>query len=308
MILRTPLLLFMAIILCASAQVRTQAWAQQQEQATKLKIVVSVAPQKYLVEQIAGELATVNVMIDPGQTPATWEASPHKMIQLASTDILFCIGVPFEKVWLKKLKNSFPNLKIIDPRQDIELLSLNDHAHSSTTLPQEIVDIDPHIWLDPLRDIQMAKNITIALCQLDPTNQQRYKLGFKKLSAHLSKLNQQLTIMLAPYRGQQFMVFHPSWGYFAQRYHLQQLPIELSGKEPRGAKLAQIITTAREKNICTIFVQQQFSKKAAATIATQIGANIIVLDPLAENIPHTLFTTAQQLKTVMEATCQPSSH
>ncbi|OQY16877.1 MAG: hypothetical protein B6I36_09720 [Desulfobacteraceae bacterium 4572_35.1] len=230
MILRTPLLLFMAIILCASAQVRTQAWAQQQEQATKLKIVVSVAPQKYLVEQIAGELAT------------------------------------------------------------------------------EIVDIDPHIWLDPLRDIQMAKNITIALCQLDPTNQQRYKLGFKKLSAHLSKLNQQLTIMLAPYRGQQFMVFHPSWGYFAQRYHLQQLPIELSGKEPRGAKLAQIITTAREKNICTIFVQQQFSKKAAATIATQIGANIIVLDPLAENIPHTLFTTAQQLKTVMEATCQPSSH
>lgn len=302
MILRTILLLIAAIPLCVSTQAQVRPQGIEQERDQPLNIVVSVAPQRYLVKKITGDLAMVSVMIAAGQTPATWEPSPRKMAQLAATDILFSVGVPFEKVWLPRLQQNFPTLPIIDPRSKIELLPLAEHHHKHDTDPDDgdSTTLDPHIWLDPLRDIQMAENMTAAICQQDPANTARYQHNLNTLRLELQQLHQQIATVLHPYSGQQFMVFHPSWGYFAQRYNLHQLAIELDGKEPRGAKLAQITELARHNNITVIFVQQQFSQKAAATIARQIGAKIVTLDPLAEDISHSLLATAQQIKSAME--------
>lgn len=305
MILRTSLLLLFASIVCGSAH------AQQ----PPLNILVSVAPQKYLVERIATVHAKVSVMIAAGQTPATWEPSPRKMAQLATTDILFCVGVPFESVWIPRLQKNFPKLLVADPRQHITLMSLPEHSHGSTEESASAHEahhgttndhdhehnaIDPHIWLDPLRAIQMAENMTQVLCTQDPDHALDYQNGLAQVRQQFTQLHQRLSAILTPCAGQQFMVFHPSWGYFAQRYHLHQLAIELAGKEPHGAKLAEITEQARKKHIATIFVQQQFSQKAAQAIATQIGANVVQLDPLAEDLPLTLLMTAEKLRAAME--------
>lgn len=290
MIIRIAELLILLIIFCGSAHA----------QHPPLNIVVSVAPQKYLVKKLTGDHAQVIVMVEPGQNPATWEPSPRKMAQLSNTDVLFCIGVPFEKVWLPRLQKNFPQLTIIDPRQQIVLLPIQGHTHNHEAL-------DPHIWLDPLRDIQMAENMARVLAKLDPAHQQSYQQRLKALQQEFTQLHHQITTLLQPYADRYFMVFHPSWGYFAQRYHLKQLAIELAGKEPRGAKLAEVTALARRNNITAIFVQQQFSQKAATAIAKQVGAQIIILDPLAEDIPHTLLTTAQQLKHTLESSWLPSS-
>ncbi|MDY0189501.1 MAG: zinc ABC transporter substrate-binding protein [Desulfuromonas sp.] len=309
MISRISVLLLFASILCGSAH------AQQPQ----LNILVSIAPQKYLVERIATRHAAVNVMIAAGQTPATWDPSPRKMSQLANTDILFCVGVPFESVWIPRLQKNFPSLAVVDPRQGIQMLSLPEHNHGSmdegnseheehhNTTSAHAHDhdhehnaLDPHIWLDPLRALQMAENMTQFLCTYDPDNAVDYQQGMAQLRQQFTQLHQQLNNLLKPCAGQQFMVFHPSWGYFAQRYQLHQMAIELSGKEPQGAKLAQITAAARAQHISTIFVQQQFSQKAAQTIATQINASVVQLDPLAEDLPLTLLTTAKKLRTAME--------
>ncbi|MEA3466230.1 MAG: zinc ABC transporter substrate-binding protein [Thermodesulfobacteriota bacterium] len=288
MITRTAKMLMLLLICCGSAHAQHQP----------LNIVVSVAPQKYLVKKLTGNLAQVSVMVEPGQNPATWEPSARRMVQIANADVLFCIGVPFEKVWLPKLQQSFPGLTVADPRTQIAMLPITGHTH--TTTHQHHEDIDPHIWLDPLRDIQMAENMTATLCELDPIHRQSYQQRLEKLRREFTQLHLQIAAMLQPYAGCHFMVFHPSWGYFARRYQLKQLAIELSGKEPRGAKLAEITTIARHNNISAIFVQQQFSQKAARAIADQISAQIIILDPLAEDLPHTLLTTAQQLQHTLE--------
>lgn len=295
MVLRTSLLLLFASIFCGSAHARQPA----------LKILVSVAPQKYLVEQIAANHVSVSVMIAPGQTPATWDPSPRKMAQLATADILFCVGVPFESVWIPRLEKNFPNLLVVASQQNIQTLSLPQHNHGATTGINKEHDhehnaIDPHIWLDPLRAIQMAENITQILCAQDPENTLDYQQGLAQLREQFTQLHQQLSTILKPCAGQQFMVFHPSWGYFAQRYKLHQLAIELDGKEPHGAKLAEITATAQEKRISTIFIQQQFSQKAAQAIATQINAKVVQLDPLAEDLPRTLLTTAEKLRAALE--------
>ena len=288
MIIRTTKLLMLLLICCGYAHAQHQT----------LNIVVSVAPQKYLLKKLTGDLAQVSVMVEPGQNPATWEPSARRMVQIANADVLFRIGVPFEEIWLPKLQQNFPELTIADSRQQIDMLPIAGYTHTTTHQHHEA--IDPHIWLDPLRDIQMAENMTATLCEHDPANRQRYRQSLEELRREFTQLHHQITTMLQPYAGHHFMVFHPSWGYFAQRYQLKQLAIELSGKEPRGAKLAEITALARRNNISAIFVQQQFSQKAASAIADQIGAQIIILDPLAEDLPHTLTTTAQQLQQTLE--------
>lgn len=302
MTIRINLLLIILTLFCASAQA----------QPTTLNIVVSVAPQKYLVQQLVGEHGSVRVMIKPGQSPTTWEPSPREMTQFATTDLLFSVGVPFERIWLPRLQRNFPDLNICDPRHNIALRQIEGHHHHDEHHTDELHaqerELDPHIWLDPLLDIQMAQNMLSALIDIDPANEDYYQQRFQQLSLELRQLHSEIETKLHPYHSHYFMVFHPSWGYFAQRYHLEQLAIELSGKEPKGAQLAEITHHAKEKGIAAIFIQKQFSQKAALAIADQIGAQVITLDPLSENLPHMLRTTADKLSNAMEAACPPSSH
>jgi len=103
--------------------------------------------------------------------------------------------------------------------------------------------------------------------------------------------NEKLKNLLREHRGKQFMVFHPSWGYFAREYGLTQVPIEIEGKSPKPAQLSELIKHALEQKITVIFAQKQFSTKNAEVIARAIGGKVVLVDPLAldwfANMEHT---------------------
>ena len=119
------------------------------------------------------------------------------------------------------------------------------------------------------------------LAELDPANAEVYAANLTSLQAELDALNVELAATLAPAKGREFMVFHPAWGYFADAYGLIEVAIEHEGKEPGPAELQKLIDRARGKGIQAIFVQPQFSRRAAETIAREIGAQVVVADPLA---------------------------
>jgi zinc transport system substrate-binding protein len=98
----------------------------------------------------------------------------------------------------------------------------------------------------------------------------------------------------------EFMVFHPAWGYFAQAYGLEQVPVEIEGKEPKPAELKHLIKHAKEKNIKVIFVQPQFSAQSARTIANTIEAEIVFADPLALNWADNLQRVAEKFSTAFK--------
>ena len=95
------------------------------------------------------------------------------------------------------------------------------------------------------------------------------------------ELDKELRQLLEPYRGKRFMVFHPAWGYFADTYHLEQIPVELEGKAPKPAQLKTLITQARNQHIDVLFLQPQVSSKIAQQVAKEIGAQVAWADPLA---------------------------
>jgi len=265
----------------------------------RLAIVVSILPQKYFVEKIGGESVTVSVMVPPGSNPEYYEPKPRQMSELARAQVYFALGVPFEKVWMKKMQATSPAMVVIQTDAKIAKIHMEDrHSHETGQAGQHPHgEADPHVWLAPGPVKVQAAAIREGLVRLDPAGAARYEENYHRFVQELDELDAELKRLLAEKSGSEFLVFHPAWGYFAQAYGLKQVAIEAEGKEPKPAELQAVIAQARQKGIRTIFVQPQHSTRTAATIAKALGGEVVSADPLAGDWPGNLREIARKFKT-----------
>ena len=233
-----------------------------------IPIFVSIIPQKYFVERIGGNDVTVEVMVKPGESPATFNPNPKKMSRLANSKLYFSIGVPFERIWISRLKAIHPDLQFIS-------------LHNKSSNPRD--EHDPHIWLSPLLAKKMLAEIEAALSKAKPERAEFFKMNSINLAQELDILDQEIRDIIATAKSRNFMVFHPAWSYFAETYDLKQVAIEHQGKEPGPRALQKIINIGKKLKIKTIFVQRQFGLSVAKNVSQIIGANVEEIDPLAEN-------------------------
>ncbi len=266
--------------------ISTTAWA-------KLNVVVSIQPELEFVQKIGGEKIKTTLMVPAGKSPHTYEPKATQMKAITHADLYLAIGVEFEKVWLEKFKNQNQHLIIQDLSKDINksaMLPTHEHHDERTQ------GLDPHIWVDPVRVRQIAKNIYQALSQEDPANQAYYLAHLNSYLNELNDLDQEIRSILKEVpKGSVFMVFHPAWGYFAQRYNLKQLPIEIEGKSPKPRQLIQIIKEAKKAQVKAIFTQPEFSDQMAQTIAKELKIEVIKTSPLAKAWAKNLLKLARAI-------------
>ena len=259
----------------------------------KPTVTVSILPQSYFVQKIAGDTLNINVMVTPGNSPATYEPKPKQMIQLENSVAYLAIGVPFEASWLPKFQASYPNLPIIHTEKDIQKQSIASHQHTNAVPHDSTQEIlDPHIWLDPLHVKTMSRAIATALSNLYPDRKTLYENNLHSFLQELDTLHVEIQTTLANVTRKKFMVYHPSWGYFATRYGLEQEAIEIEGKEPKPSVLVKLIQEAKDENIHLLIVQPQFSQKSAKVIADAINGKVIAIDHLSPNWEQELRKTA----------------
>lgn len=273
--------------------------------ADRVTVFVSIVPQKYFVQQIGRDHVDVKVMVAPGASPATYEPKPRQMAALAKARIYFAIGVPFERAWLEKIVAANPEMTVVHTDKGIAKISMAAHRHSDEAADhdhQHAEDShehhqketaggsgrDPHIWLSPPLVKQQAAVVLRALKEIDPARQHDYQANYENFIAEIDTLDARLRKRFADKQGTRFMVFHPSWGYFARTYGLEQIAIEIEGKNPKPAQLQALIEQARRSEVKVIFVQPQFSTKSAELVAAQIGGEVAFADPLAEDWPANL--------------------
>lgn len=266
--------------------------------AEPLHLFVSILPQKYIVEQIGKQWVEVDVMVPPGAGPATYEPKPSQMAALMKCQIYFSVGVPFEKAWLPKIKSANANMNIVNTDQGIDKRPMRDHHHHDAQHHPDDLDQlgDPHIWLSPPLIKKMARTIHQALTQALPERSQSLKQNLDDFEQALDRIDQQIQELLSKVQARHFLIFHPSWGYYTQRYGLVQIPIEIEGKAPKPAELKQLIDRAKALNVKAIFIQPQFSTRTAQIIADAIGAQVILADPLAENLLDNLLQQAKRFQ------------
>ncbi len=293
-------------------------------QAEPIEVFVSIAPQKHFVERIAGSLAEVSVMVMPGASPHTYEPKPRQLAALQSAKVYFSIGDSFEQAWLPRFKAANPDMLLVATDKGVAKIPMAAHRHEEEGEEHghghgeehdhdhgEVHDeehgrahadqhdhggLDPHIWLSPRLVKIQAANILEGLKAVDPDNAATYEANHASFTSELDALDGRIRAILAGARGKAFLVFHPSWGYFAQDYGLVQIPIEIEGKEPKPQELVKLAGFASRNGIRAIFVQPQFSRTTANVVAKEIKAQVVVADPLAGNWDGNLLQVAEKLK------------
>ncbi|MFW2366091.1 MAG: metal ABC transporter solute-binding protein, Zn/Mn family [Desulforhopalus sp.] len=261
--------------------------------AEKPVVFVSILPQKFFVHQIAGEIFDVEVMVKPGASPATYEPKPSQMAKLSSSAAYLAIGVPFENNWLDKFNSVNPSMNIVHTEQGITKISMAEHLHDAVDGDGHLEEhgrehgeravLDPHVWLSPALVKKQTKIIFETLVEIMPEQSGLFDSNYQLFLDKLDALDDELRALFKGRENMKFMVFHPSWGYFAREYGLKQVAIEMEGKEPKPAQLLDLIRFAKDNGVQVIFAQRQFSAKKAKVVAREIGGRVVIVDPLAEN-------------------------
>lgn len=287
--------------------------------ADKPLVFVSVTPQKYLLEKIAGDTVQIEVLVQPGHNPHSYDPTARQMARLAKAELLMTTGVPFEQVWLPRISRLNPEMAIINtlegiveqkpdyPERKEEHHGHDEHSHEDHDHEEkhghkdhdheghDHDGNDPHVWMDPIKASAQARIMVNALKVSQPEHAAIYEQNYQALAAEFKALDHEIHEALEDYEGRTFMVFHPAWGHFAARYHIEQVAIEYQGKSPSARQLVRLSEKAKAENIKVILVQEQFNQKPAERIAENIGARVVKADPLPENLPLAIRQLSQQL-------------
>ncbi|MFA5479927.1 MAG: zinc ABC transporter substrate-binding protein [Candidatus Muiribacteriota bacterium] len=264
-------------------------------------IFVSIPPQKFFVEKIAGSLLNVEVLIKPGQNPHSFDLNPGQMIELSKSNIYFTLGLEFEDVLIPKISSINNNLKIIPLDSGIrKIISENtcNHGHDDFGVEEicEIPKADPHIWLSPRNVKIISLKIKEALENNYPENKEVFQKNYLNFIKEIDNISNQINTITKNLKSKTFLIYHPAWAYFARDFDLTQLSVETDGKEPGPKDIIEIIKKVKQHNIKTIFIEPAQNPQSPQVIAKQAGLQVKTADPLDENWSLNIINFAESLK------------
>lgn len=254
-------------------------------------VAVSVLPQAEFVEKVGGDKVKTVVIIPPGADPHTYEPSPKEIENISKASMYVTVGIdmPFEEVWIDRFESINSGTLIVNSSNGIKLRELAAHDHheeegaGELEADEEETGLDPHIWTSPANAKIMVENIYEGLAKIDPENKTYYAQNRDAYLKDLDTLDARIREKLSGKTERNFMVYHPSWGYFAADYNLTMISVESEGKEPSAEDLAKLVDLAKEKHVKVIFIQPQTSKQSAQAVAEEIGGEVVAVDPLAKD-------------------------
>ncbi|MCK4672972.1 zinc ABC transporter substrate-binding protein [candidate division WOR-3 bacterium] len=274
---------------------------QQEKELNKINLVVSIMPLAGFAKGIGGDKVSVSVMVPPGASPHTYEPTPGQLKDVSKAKLYVKVGSPieFELVWLDKILSANKDIFVVDASYGIEFMNVAYKHHNGNNKHNYIGD-DPHIWLSPKNAKIMVENICNGFVSIDPDNKEYYLENKKSYFKELDELNLEIEILLAEKIRRRFMVYHPSWAYFARDYNLEQIPIEKDGKEPTARSIQFLIEQARIQNIKVIFASPQFNTESAQVVAREVKGQVVLIDPLQKDYITNMKKIARVLSEVME--------
>lgn len=284
------------ILLLAALVALAACGRQGKKEYSERVITVTIEPQRYFTEAIAGNRFTVVSMVPQGSSPETYDPTPKQLVSLAESEAYFRIGhIGFELTWMERLMKNAPHTQVFDLSRGIELIHEAGHVHGDHF---HAGGVDPHTWNSAVNAKIIANNIFNALCTLDKENEPYYLARYDSLVHRIEQTDSIVLSMLkeTDNADHAFMIYHPALSYFARDYGLHQICIEEGGKEPSPAHLKELIEISRFEEVHVIFVQPEFDKRNAEIIARETETRIVPINPLSYNWEEEMIHIAKQLQ------------
>lgn len=262
----------------------------------KLKVAATIFPLKSIAESIGGDRVEVELILPPGVSPHTFEATPEDITKLGQLDALFMIGHGIDE-WSLDLVSAQADVDEVVVDNGIEMLKItpeDDHEgedeHSDEEDAHEEEEhghdhdsgVNPHYWLSLQNAKLIAQNIYDKLVALDPDNKSYYQENLNTFKSDISAAETEMKDELASLSIRELVTFHEAWGYFAKEFDLEVVAsVEpVPGKNPTAKYLIELEEIIKENNIKVIFTEPQLSTDPIKPFLDDFGVEISVLDPL----------------------------
>lgn len=328
---------------CDPAARSTGPGADAAEEAP-IGVMVTVPPQAYLVERIGGERVSVEVLMPPGSSGETFAPTPRQRVALARADVYVLVGhpaFPVEQRHVLPALERNPDVQVVDMSAGMGMGVANPGLRVGEELASPRADTrpaptrsgngprrngqiqddrdddhghghhggagDPHVWTSPRLMRSAAVTVAAALAELDPEGAPAYRARLDSLLAEIDALDAEIRRELAGLARRRFLVVHPAWGHFAADYGLEQVAIEHEGKMPGPRGLVKLVEAARAEGIPVVFAQRGFPRAPAEAVAAEIGARVVVLDPLARSWLDETRATARAIAAALGAPAPATS-
>lgn len=244
-------------------------------EAERPTVTVSIAPLQYATQAVCGEAFHIETLTPAGASPETYQPTPRQIATLSESSAYIRVGtLGFERTQLKKITDNTPHLLCVEASFGIPRLAHSHEGHDHE-------GGDPHTWMSPANMKIIAANICNTMSAIDTAGRHTFAANLRHFTQRMDSLDTALRTRLANAPSRTFLIYHPALAYFAQAYGLRQLSVQTDGKEPSPEQLAHLIDLCRREQVRTVFVQKEYSGRTARTIAEDIGAEVVEINPLS---------------------------
>lgn len=244
-----------------------------------VSVAAAFYPLAFLVEQVGGDRVELSDLTAPGTEPHDLELAADALVTLEEADL-----VVFQEGFQPAVDDALA-------ARDGNVLDLSPVA--TRTLGQEEAPaqgeeaeykpgLDPHFWNDPSIYADAAMLVADALVAADPEGEDAYRANADALVAELTAIDEEAAEALSSCAITTLVTGHEAFGYFADRYGFDNVPIAgISPEaEPSASALAEVTDIVRAKGVTTIYTETLAAPDIAETVAAETGAKTAVLDPL----------------------------
>ncbi|ELB2960854.1 zinc ABC transporter substrate-binding protein ZnuA [Vibrio parahaemolyticus] len=265
-----------ALILAASAMLTLPAQA--------ITVLTSIKPIQLMVTELTEGVTTPEVLVQSNASPHDYSLRPSDVKKVASADLVIWYGHDLEPFLEKVVSNRASTLTL----SEIPNLALRefDSEHSHDHDGHDHGSHDPHFWLGIKPVKQVAQAVVNKLAEIDPANAKTYSNNLVKFEEQLAAKDKEIEQQLAPVKNQGYFVFHDAYGYFEERYQLNNLGhfTVTPDRKPGAKTLIQIRKTLGSGNVACVFSEPQFTPAVVESVMR--GSNVAKgeLDPLGSAI------------------------
>lgn len=259
------------------------------------RLTVSIEPQRFMLERIAGSDWNVESLLANGEDPESFDPTMASLKSLNDSKAYFKVGgIEFEDNLIERMGSG---INVIDCGEGIERIEgTHNHAahhhHDDDCHGDHDHGYDPHIWTSLKTSKTMARNMLDGMISIAPRDSALFRKNYNSLISYLDSCDNVATRQLASAKGSSFMVWHPSLSYFARDYGLTQISIGLDNKEMSVASFKHNVDAAKDRGAVIFLVQPNFDAGKSADIAEAAGVQSSRINTLAYDMGAELMRIA----------------
>ena len=266
---------------------QTTTVSESATQTEKLNISTTIFPVYDIARQIVGDKGNVTLVMDPGDSPHTYETTPSDMIEVSKADLILAIGNELDH-WIETMvEDSSAEIVTVDanialrPYED-EHDDHDDHDGHDDHEGHNHGEFDPHYWLSAKNGKIMAANIAAAISEIDPDNSDYYQANVSTFQSSIDEINTQIVELATPIASKPFIPLHDAWYYYSEEFNLNIVDNFFPGGQHQSTPQHTVELTEKVETlgVTAIFSEIGLDTSALKGFAEDNDLTISELDPL----------------------------